>query len=386
MSVLDTIVSSITPQLTGALASKLGESDKSVQSGLQMGAATMLSTLASRSGEPGFLSKLLPMITGRASAMGATAGSGASSTIEAAESFVSHLFGSNRSSLTDTIAQASGLRTGSVGTILSSAAPLVLSSIGKQFSGGNLSVAALGNLLTAEAPKLRTLLPAGFSPSIFSASSFSPGAPALPTESKGTNWLWILLPILALLIGLGWWFFGRGTDVATKVTETTTAVTDTAKSAVSALGEFFKRKLPNGVELNIPQLGIENKLIDFIESSKPVDETTWFDFDRLLFDTGKNTLAPSSQEQLGNVAQILKAYPKVKIRIGGYTDNTGDKAANLTLSKERASNVMNELVTLGIAKTRMASEGYGEDHPVASNDTAEGRAKNRRISLRVTEK
>ena len=155
---------------------------------------------------------------------------------------------------------------------------------------------------------------------------------------------------------------------------------------VAALGAFTGLKLPDGVELNIPKLGVENKLIDWIESSNPVDTTTWFDFDRLLFATGSATLEPASQEQLNNVAAILKAYPKVKIKLGGYTDNTGDPAANLKLSDDRAKSVEAELVKLGIDPARMQAEGYGQDHPVADNKTEEGRQLNRRISLRVTEK
>ncbi len=138
--------------------------------------------------------------------------------------------------------------------------------------------------------------------------------------------------------------------------------------------------------MNIPKLGVENKLIDWIESSNPVDTTTWFDFDRLLFASGSATLEPASQEQLSNVAAILKAYPKVKIKLGGYTDNTGDPAVNLKLSDERAKNVMAELIKLGVDPARLEAEGYGEDHPVADNKTEEGRQLNRRISLRVTEK
>jgi OmpA-OmpF porin, OOP family len=139
--------------------------------------------------------------------------------------------------------------------------------------------------------------------------------------------------------------------------------------------------------LNIPRLGIENKLLDFIEDpSRPVDKTTWFDFDRLTFDTGKATLQHSSAEQLQNIAAILKAYPKVKVKVGSYTDNTGDKEANLRLSQDRATNVMRELVRRGVDSSRLEAEGYGEEHPVADNSTPEGRQMNRRISLRVTAK
>jgi OOP family OmpA-OmpF porin len=158
-------------------------------------------------------------------------------------------------------------------------------------------------------------------------------------------------------------------------------------NSASSLGAFFQTSLPGGIVLNIPQNGVENKLLVFIKDpNTTVNTETWFDFDRLLFDTNAATLEPSSQEQLQNIANILKAYPNVQIRIGGYTDNQGDAAANLKLSQDRADNVMHELVVLGVDPSRMDSKGYGEDHPVADNSTDAGRAQNRRISMRVTQK
>ncbi|GLU56696.1 sodium-translocating pyrophosphatase [Dyadobacter frigoris] len=144
----------------------------------------------------------------------------------------------------------------------------------------------------------------------------------------------------------------------------------------------------NGTKLNIAASGnpVEAALLDFIKSDKKVDKETWFDFDRLLFKTGSDKLEQKSKEQLENVAEILKAYPDVKIKLGGYTDNTGDAAANVKLSSERAESVKKSLEDLGIDKSRLEAEGYGEEHPVASNDTEKGRAENRRISIRVTKK
>ena len=132
--------------------------------------------------------------------------------------------------------------------------------------------------------------------------------------------------------------------------------------------------------------GIETNLVNFIKSDKVVDKTTWFDFDRLTFNTGKATLKPESQEQLKNVADVLKAYPNVNVKLGGYTDNTGNANSNLKLSAERAASVKTELVGMGIADSRLDAEGYGQEHAVASNDTEEGRAQNRCIAIRVTKK
>ena len=143
-----------------------------------------------------------------------------------------------------------------------------------------------------------------------------------------------------------------------------------------------------GLKLNIGagENPIEELLLMFIQSDKAVDKTTWFNFDRLLFETGKTTLKPESQEQLKNVAEILKTFPKVTLKVGGYTDNTGDANANLKLSADRAASVAQELVKLGVADARLDSEGYGDQYPVGDNATEEGRAKNRRIALRVTQK
>jgi outer membrane protein OmpA-like peptidoglycan-associated protein len=160
-----------------------------------------------------------------------------------------------------------------------------------------------------------------------------------------------------------------------------------APGNMAALGAFGARKLPDGIELTIPANGLENKLIAFIEDqSKVVDKTTWFNFDRLQYETGSATLRPESREQLQNIAAIMKAFPAVSLKIGGYTDNTGNAAANKKLSQGRAEAVMTELVRLGVAQDRLEAEGYGPEHPVASNSTEEGRAQNRRTALRVTKK
>ncbi len=213
----------------------------------------------------------------------------------------------------------------------------------------------------------------------------SPGGDS--AAASGSRWL-VPLAILGAVI-LAWVLFrslsGPGSPA---VTAPVVAAADTAANAASAaLGEMTRMQLPDGTELNAPANGVESKLIAYLnDPNSTLSDDKWFDFDRLLFDTGKATLQPASQEQLNNIGAILKAYPKVKIRLGGYTDNTGDAAANVTLSDARANGVMAELAKLGTDAGRMSAKGYGEEHPVADNATEEGRAKNRRISLRVTEK
>jgi outer membrane protein OmpA-like peptidoglycan-associated protein len=145
--------------------------------------------------------------------------------------------------------------------------------------------------------------------------------------------------------------------------------------------------LPNGVTLHIPANGVENKLLAFIEDKgKPISPTTWFSFDRLEFETNASTLKPSSQEQVRNIAEIMKAYPQVTVKFGGYTDNTGSPDQNLQLSRERASSAMNQVAALGVDASRLTAEGYSEQNPIADNATDEGRQRNRRVDINVTAK
>jgi len=151
----------------------------------------------------------------------------------------------------------------------------------------------------------------------------------------------------------------------------------------------YAKALTSGFTVKGNPTGIEPQLIAFIEDAgRKVDKTTWFNFDRLQFTSGKAELdSEKSKEQLVNIAEILKAYPKVKLKIGGYTDNQGAAAVNKKLSLDRAKAVVKSLAGLGVAAARVAPEGYGPEHPVCpANDTEECRAQNRRIAVRVAAK
>jgi OmpA-OmpF porin, OOP family len=100
------------------------------------------------------------------------------------------------------------------------------------------------------------------------------------------------------------------------------------------------------------------------------------------FDTGKSTITPESAQAIGEIAKLLKADPGLKIYVVGHTDNTGGVDSNIKLSQDRAEAVLQALVRdHGIATARLRAFGCGLFAPVASNDTEEGRAKNRRVEL-----
>ena len=156
---------------------------------------------------------------------------------------------------------------------------------------------------------------------------------------------------------------------------------------MSGICRVIKRPLPTKKQIDYAEEGIEAGMMARIEDrSRPLERTQWFDFDRLNFQTGSSNLTPESRAQAQNIADILEAYPSVKIKIGGYTDNVGDPQANQRLSEARAQRVMTELITLGVNALRLEAEGYGDQHPIGDNATSEGRARNRRIAVRVTER
>ena len=101
----------------------------------------------------------------------------------------------------------------------------------------------------------------------------------------------------------------------------------------------------------------------------------------ILFDTGKATIKPASESVLNNIADILDDYPNVRFRIEGHTDSTGSAELNQRLSQERAQSVVNFLIEKGIPSERMTAVGYGEDRPIADNNTTEGRRTNRRVEI-----
>ena len=103
----------------------------------------------------------------------------------------------------------------------------------------------------------------------------------------------------------------------------------------------------------------------------------------ILFDTNSATLAPSAAGLITKVSDAMKKNPNLKVAVVGHTDNTGDFNYNLQLSERRAKALVDALAKNGIAADRLAAVGVGPLSPVASNDTPEGRAQNRRVELVV---
>jgi len=422
-TLLESLTSLTTPAVS-RIAHRLGESDAAVARGIQTSVASVLGGLLTKSADVSGIHRIFDLITSRDNASGSVddvssllGGLSSPSPSASGATLLSTLFGSRVGSIGELVARAAGFKNPVSGaSVLSVAAPLVLGYLGKRARDGSLNIGSLTSLLAGERDAILAAAPAGLTSLVdMSPSGARPvhiepprhvpdrdraayvGAVSAPVRSN--RWLWPLLALAALLLI---WFTtmrSRGVDsavatgnvaldsAAARARAAAPAANTAASDAASTLGAFGKKQLPGGVELNIPERGIESNLIAFItDSSRPVNDTTWFNFDRLNFATGSASILPESEEQLNNIAAVLKAYPDVNVKVGGYTDNTGNAAANRTLSQQRANAVRQALIGKGIAANRLVAEGYGSDHAVGDNATEEGRAQNRRIALRVTKK
>jgi outer membrane protein OmpA-like peptidoglycan-associated protein len=127
----------------------------------------------------------------------------------------------------------------------------------------------------------------------------------------------------------------------------------------------FKKKLTFGAE----------------EIKKQLDEKGHVAIYGILFDVDKASLKPESQKPLQEIVKLMRNYPDLKLEVQGHTDNQGSADYNRDLSQRRAETVKIYLTTYGTDDSRLEAKGYGLSQPVASNDTEEGRAKNRRVEL-----
>lgn len=103
----------------------------------------------------------------------------------------------------------------------------------------------------------------------------------------------------------------------------------------------------------------------------------------ITFATDQSAIQPQFRPTLDQVAQTLAEYPKTMVDVLGHTDSDGSEAYNQALSERRARSVSDYLVSHGVASVRMATTGYGETRPIASNETPDGKAQNRRVEIKV---
>lgn len=408
-NLIDTIKGSLSNELISKAASHLGESESGISKAFSGAIPSVLLSLLNKSSNSntsshgildmaktaassGILSNLTGLFGGSNSAHSQPGG---------ILSFASSLFGDKFSSITSLISNFAGIKDSSAASILSMAAPTALASIGNHAQQNNLDASGIASLLSNQKQSILSAIPSGFNlTSLGGLLGFS-GLGSKVTQSatsavnkqinevKGGTPKWILPLLAALLIGAAILFLTKNGCNKTATTETVIIDSPKTTTTTTPSTNSINVTLPNGITLNALKGGIEDKLVSFLSTDyKALGADSlkklWFDFDNLTFKTGSAELTTESMKQLENMVAILKAFPSVKVKIGGYTDKTGNEDSNVKLSASRANTVKTELVKAGVGTQVTDAEGYGSKFANYAADAPEtDRVKDRHVSVNV---
>lgn len=322
--------------------------------------------------------------------------------------------------LIDNAVAATGVKSSSAGTLLSVAAPATLGVIGQFAEKNNLGASGISALLSNSKKiiNMSTENIGGDDHNIENASSGSPdthhadGHHHDENVTGGVRWV-VPLVLLAALAFLAWWLLqsrgcsktagGHGTEHHGDTTkphgdDTLLAKANMPKVTIDStglvsyeLGKDVEFTLPDGTKFMAAENGFEAQLIRFIKDGK-IDSVNksanWLNMFNVQFKSGGNEYIGKAADQVKNCGAILKAYPNVQIKLGGYTDNTGPADVNKRVSQQRADKVKADLLKMGATAAQITeSVGYGPEFPVcAANDTPECKARNRRVACKVNAK
>jgi outer membrane protein OmpA-like peptidoglycan-associated protein len=200
-------------------------------------------------------------------------------------------------------------------------------------------------------------------------------APRHLPSSRGRSW--VPLALLAALILLAIPLF-RGARRSMSTLPPGAVPTHRMGSAT----ERVQLTMPNGQTLAVPETSVAYGLATFLAGDAPVPQR--FTLAPLNFNFGTATLTAGSQATVDDIAAVLNAYPSSTVRIESHTDSVGTPEANVELSLARSEAIKQMLVVRGVNATHLTTSGLGRDNPIAPNDTAEGRARNRRTEIVVT--
>lgn len=331
------------------------------------GAASILGSL-SKGGFDGVLNSLPSMLGGGSTSVDQLVGMG--------KQVLGSLLGDKQGAVSGALAGSSGVSTSSAGSILAMAAPAVLGMLGKQL-GSNATPSGLLSLLASSKDSIAKFAPAGLlgALGVKSFDQLAGNAAGMVEQAAAAGarkWIPIAAIVAAVIIGyLAWQNCGQQAQQA-------------SNAATAAVKKLTSIALPGGSTINVlPDTFLYN-LANYLGSTDPAPKT--FIFDNLNFESGGTTLTPASGPTVADLTRVLNAYPAVQVKLVGYTDTTGDPAANVALSQARARAVADLLAKGGVAPSRMTTDGLGSANPVGPNDSEEGRARNRRLELVVSQK
>jgi outer membrane protein OmpA-like peptidoglycan-associated protein len=406
-NLLDSVKQLFTNEVISKAASALGENQSNISQAVSGVVPTILSSLVAKatSGDHG-ATNILQLAkdaagSGMLGKLGSLFGSADNNNIiSAGFDTVKSLFGDKFNNVVHAISNYSGIKDSSAVALLSGITPATLAVLGNHVNTNNTNAGGLASSLESHKSQILSALPTGLS-SIASLTGLSAAVTSMSGKAKSAmssapsdgsrKGMKFLLPLLLALIVIGLliWFFSRGcnSDSSAALTKDTT---QTHVDTTMATGPVsIKVTLPDSTKLDAYKGGIEDQLVTFLMSdyAKLGEDSLkkiWFDFDNLTFKTGSAEITPESLHQINNIAAILKAFPKSNLKLGGYTDKTGDETVNKKLSTDRAQAVKAELDKMGMSSQVTGAEGYGSDYAKYPATAPESdRVHDRHISVSV---
>jgi len=373
----------LTPDIIQKAGSFVGESESATQKAMNGIVPTLIGAFANQASTTSGAEKLSRMLdAGKydGSALNNlsslfSGGETTQKTITQGKDILSSLLGNKTEGLIDQIARFAGIRTGSASSLLALAVPLIMNLLGRQRSTIGQSPSALASLLGEQKGFLSSLLPAGIG-SLLGWTGYETARPRETTASvapkrETEGWFVPLLVLSGIVLAALAWLLSRPSPV------------QEIPVASRPAARMTDLSLPGGMKVSVPEGSFNYSLHQWLAGTTDTTVPKRFVFDNLNFETGSTKLTPDSIPTVDSLVVILKAYPAVAVRLEGHTDNTGDAAANKKLSLDRAIVVKEIMITGGVADGRIDTDGYGEEKPIAPNETEEGRAKNRRTELVV---
>lgn len=407
----------------------------------EAGATTLMNVVKKGSTNGSIIAQLDGLLTNKESFAGF---------VEKGNSVVSMLLPDKKSSIATMISQFAGVRNSSATALLSVVAALVVDKLGSLVTSQGLDKAGLANVIldqrsilldeTPESlqPKMIDVLglatfmseeikPVQFATGTIKSNTTQTITPKKPVENSPVTYSdkdydseqsagmiipkW-LLPTFFIAVVLGGIGYFAATYDWSKVSNNSSIETDTSQSEqvtnaqidttnlpqdaatakvdstalpATSSSKTLGVNLPNGQKLDLQEGTFNYKFAKYLtDSSAKVNQS--FTFDNLNFESNTPILVAGSDKTIQDLAKIMLAYPRVQVKLTGYTDNTGDSIQNRRLSLKRAFAIKSVLIANGVQDLRVDFAGRGSSNPVASNATEEGKAKNRRIEVKVVKK
>jgi outer membrane protein OmpA-like peptidoglycan-associated protein len=287
--------------------------------------------------------------------------------VQSNRGFTEGMFGGKLGPIVDNMAEHAGVSRGAISKVLALATPIVLGMIGKRAVAQNLDAPGLRNYLGEQQRMAARQLPSSLSKLLVPAGALG-GAAALGRRQPA------IAEVTARPRAFPWWLVGLLAAIAVVVFAWGRRGHRPANPNTPAVSEHLQ-----AVPLTAGNVSALNR---FLDGNGAVPQR--FVLQDLRFANDSADLDESTRQVLDDVASSLTAHPSARVRVEGHTDSTGVADANRQLSMARAEAARKYLTERGIDGSRIETVGFGSSRPLASNDTPEGRAANRRTELVVT--